>query len=291
MTEAAPRRWRSIWLSDVHLGTRGCQAELLLEFLRHNRADRIYLVGDIIDFWAMRRGLYWPPSHGKLLQRFLELARRGTEVVYVPGNHDESLREYRGLTYQGLRIERTAVHEGPDGRRYLVLHGDEFDMVVKNMPWLSKIGDVGYSVLLWTNRWFNVGRRVLGLRYWSLSAYVKLRVKNAVQYISRFEELVAETARRRKFDGVICGHIHHAEIREIDGVAYMNDGDWVESNTALVETFAGDFEILRWNEERPHADPARDRRVAPAGERSDAHALAERDGARAPRPHRVGARP
>ncbi len=272
MSEEVSRSYRALWISDVHLGTRGAKAELLLDFLRRHEAEQIYLVGDVIDFWKMKRSVYWPPSHGLVVREFLDRARAGTRVIFIPGNHDEALREYVGLHHGTLSIERTAIHEAKDGRRFLVLHGDEFDVVVRNIRWLSHLGDWAYAFLLVVNVWFNAVRRRLGYPYWSLSAYLKLKVKNAVNFIGRFEEVVAESARRKKLDGVICGHIHHAEIKSFGRITYMNDGDWVESCTALAEDHAGRFHILRWAEENRHEDPDRDRRVAPAGERRDAYA-------------------
>ena len=242
--------YRSIWISDIHLGTRGCNADLLLDFLKYTESDHLYLVGDILDIWRLRRSWYWVQSHNDVVQKLLRKARKGTRVVFVPGNHDEIFREYIGLTFGEIEIEDEVIHKAADGKTYLVLHGDRFDGVVKYARWLALIGDWGYNMMLRLNVGFNMVRRKLGYPYWSLSAYVKLRVKNAVEYISRFEEAVADEARQRGVDGVICGHIHHAEIREIDGITYCNDGDWVESCTALVEHMDGRLEILNWVEMR-----------------------------------------
>jgi UDP-2,3-diacylglucosamine pyrophosphatase LpxH len=247
--QLAPRgklKFRTVWISDTHLGTAGCNAELLHDFLHSIKPDTLYLVGDIIDGWRLKRGWYWPARHNDIIRRVLKLANKGTRVVYIPGNHDEALRDYTGLAFGGVEVMQEAIHVTADGKRLLVLHGDEFDGVVLYARWLAFLGDVGYSVLLRMNVWFNAVRRQFGLPYWSLSAYIKHRVKNAVAFISRFEEVVAHAARERGVDGVICGHIHSAEIRDFDGIVYMNDGDWVESCTALVEHFDGRIEILDW---------------------------------------------
>ena len=240
------RRYRTIFLSDIHLGTRGCQADMLLDFLKYNESETLYLVGDIIDGWRLRRSWYWVQSHNDVIQKVLRKARKGTRVIYIPGNHDEAARDYTDLHFGGVAVMMDAIHTGADGRRYLVLHGDAFDGIVKYAKWLAHLGDWAYNIALTLNTWFNRIRRRLGYSYWSLSAYLKHRVKNAVDYISSFETAVAEEARRHQVDGVICGHIHHAEIRDIDGITYCNDGDWVESCTALVEHADGRMEILRW---------------------------------------------
>lgn len=237
---------RALFLSDIHLGTRGCQAERLIDFLRHHEAETIYLVGDIVDCWAMKRGWYWPQSHNDVVQKLLRHARKGTRLIFIPGNHDEPFRDYCGTHFGGVEIMLDAIHEAEDGRRYLVTHGDEFDGVVKYAKWLAVLGDGSYTTLLWMNRPLNWIRRRFGLGYWSLSAYVKLKVKNAVQFINDYEVALADEARRRGVDGVICGHIHHAEIRDFNGITYMNDGDWVESCTAIIETDGGEFQIVRW---------------------------------------------
>jgi len=244
--EIAPRHCRAIFLSDIHLGTRGCQAELLLDFLRHNESDYLYLVGDIVDGWRLKRSWFWAQSHNDVVQKILRKARKGTKVIYIPGNHDEAARDYCGLNFGGVQVMREAVHENADGRRFLVLHGDEFDGVVRYAKWLALLGDWAYNMALRANHWFNLARRALGLPYWSLSAWLKHKVKNAVEYIGNYEKAVAEEARRRGVDGVICGHIHHAEIRDFDGVLYCNDGDWVESCTGLVEHHDGRLEIVQW---------------------------------------------
>ena len=248
--ERAHASYRSVFISDVHLGTRGCQAEILLDFLRHMSCERLYLVGDIVDGWRMKRGWYWPQSHNDVVQKVLRHARKGTIVTYIPGNHDDRVRDFCGVHFGGVVVARDAIHETADGRRFLVLHGDEFDAVVRLAPWLAMAGDLAYRTVLRLNTYFNRIRRRLGLGYWSLSAFLKIRVKNALQFIDNYENAVAGEARRRGVDGVICGHIHKAEMREIQGVCYLNDGDWVESCTALVEHFDGRFEILPWAKQR-----------------------------------------
>jgi len=240
------RRYRTIWISDLHLGTRGCKADDLLDFLKHSESETLYLVGDIVDGWRLRKSWYWPQAHNDVVQKVLRKARKGTRVVFVPGNHDEFVRDYHGLLFGDIKVENTAIHHTADGRRLLVLHGDAFDGVVKHARWLALLGDRAYTAALTLNHWLNMARRSMGFPYWSLSAYLKHKVKNAVQYMTRFEETMADEARRLGADGVVCGHIHHAELREIGGILYCNDGDWVESCTALVEHFDGRLEILHW---------------------------------------------
>ncbi len=241
-------RTRSIFISDVHLGFKGCQAQYLLDFLRRVECDTVYLVGDIIDLWALSRSFYWPQAHNDVIRTLLGKAKHGTRVVYVPGNHDRIFRDHDGLVMGNVEIQREAVHETADGRRFLVLHGDEFDSIVRASPWLESLGSHAYSVALTANRYVNAVRQRFGYPYWSLAAFMKHKVKNAVQYITGFEKALAAAARERGLDGVICGHIHRAEITEIDGMTYCNDGDWVESCTALVEDFSGRLSLLRWTE-------------------------------------------
>jgi UDP-2,3-diacylglucosamine pyrophosphatase LpxH len=243
---APPMRYRAIWISDIHLGTRGCKAEYLLDFLQQTDSDVLYLVGDIVDGWRLRRSWYWLQSHNDVIQKILRKARKGTRVVYVPGNHDELLRDYNGLHLGNIAIAQEVIHETFDGRRFLVMHGDRFDGVVRYAKWLAILGDWAYNLALHVNDWLNVVRRRLGFGYWSLSAYLKSTLKNAVKLVDDFEHAVAEEARRRGVEGIICGHIHRAEIRDIDGIVYCNDGDWVESCTALVEHLDGRLEILEW---------------------------------------------
>lgn len=246
----AKHRYRAIWISDVHLGTRGCKAAFLLDFLRNTDSEYLYLVGDIVDGWRLRRSWYWHQLHNDVVQKLLRKARKGTNVVYVPGNHDEMLRDYLDLHFGGVYVTGEAVHETAAGKRLLILHGDDFDGVVRYARWLAFLGDRAYSVALVVNHWFNKVRLRLGYPYWSLSAFLKHKVKNAVNYIGDFEKAVAAEAKRRGVDGVVCGHIHKAEMREIDGILYCNDGDWVESCTALVEDASGRLEILHWADMR-----------------------------------------
>lgn len=241
-----PRTYRALFISDVHLGTRGCQAELILDFLKHHEADTVYLVGDIVDGWRLRRSWHWPQAHNDVVQKILRKGRKGSQIIYLPGNHDEFLRDYVGMTFGAVEIAEPVIHEGVDGRRYLVLHGDAFDVVVRHAKWLAFLGDWAYVAVLGLNTYFNHLRRRLGLTYWSLSAWAKMKVKNAVNFIGEFERALVAEARRIGADGVICGHIHHASEKTIDGVIYLNCGDWVESCTALVENLDGRFEILHW---------------------------------------------
>lgn len=253
MTFMGPdNNFRTIWISDVHLGTRGCQAEFLLDFLKHNEAERIYLVGDIFDGWRMKRAWFWAQSHNDVIQKILRKARKGTEIIYIPGNHDECLRDYSwaALELGGIKLQDEAIHETADGKRLLVIHGDMFDGVVKHARWLALLGDWAYSLMLALNIVFNMVRRRLGFGYWSLSAYLKHKVKNAVEFIGNYEEALVEEARKRGVDGIVCGHIHTPELREINGMLYCNDGDWVESCSALVEHFDGRLEIMRWMQVR-----------------------------------------
>jgi UDP-2,3-diacylglucosamine pyrophosphatase LpxH len=241
-------RFRSIFISDVHLGFKGCRAEFLLDFLRRVECQEIYLVGDIIDIWSLTRSFYWPQAHNDVIRTILGKAKHGTRVVYVPGNHDRPFRDHHGLVLGNVEILREAVHETADGRRFLVMHGDEFDSIVRASPMLESLGNRAYSAVLRLNRYVNAIRKTLGFPYWSISAFLKHKVKNAVKYIANYERALAVEARRRGVDGVICGHIHRAEISEIDGITYCNDGDWVESCTALVEDFQGRLSLLRWTE-------------------------------------------
>jgi len=245
-----PLRLRSIWISDVHLGFRGCQADFLLDFLRAVECRQLYLVGDIIDMWAMRNGLFWPRTHNEVVRSIFDKAGSGTEVIYVPGNHDEVFRDHVGQDVGHIAVRDEVIHTTADGRRFLVLHGDRFDQVVQHQRWLAVLGSRLYDLLLGANHGVNVVRRRLGLGYWSLAGFLKHRVKNAVNYIGSFEQTVAREARHHGVDGMICGHIHHAEMRDIDGVTYCNCGDWVESCTALVEHHDGRLELLRWTDGR-----------------------------------------
>ena len=247
---AAPTRptrfHRTIFISDVHLGTRGCKAEMLLDFLRKNSCHTLFLVGDIVDGWQLKRRWFWPEAHSEVVHEILRKVDEGTRVIFVPGNHDEFLRGYYGTHFGGIDVVESTIHETADGRRLLVIHGDAYDGVVKYARWLALLGDWAYNLMIWLNTHFNHIRRRLGYPYWSLSAYLKGKVKNAVEFIGDYERTVAEEARRRGVDGIVCGHIHKAEMRMIDGILYCNDGDWVESCTALVEHLDGRLEILEW---------------------------------------------
>jgi UDP-2,3-diacylglucosamine pyrophosphatase LpxH len=246
---AGRRQYRTIWISDIHLGTRGCNAEILIDFLDHVDSDKMYLVGDIIDGWRLKKRLHWPPAHNDVVWRLLKRAKRGAEVIYIPGNHDEIVRQFCGLDFGGIAIRRYAIHETADNKKLLVLHGDEFDAVMLSHRWLAHVGDAAYEAVMALNRVVNAWRRLFRMPYWSLSKHAKAKVKNAVEFISRYEEIVAQAAAHRGVDGVVCGHIHTAEFRDIDGIAYYNDGDWVEGCTALVEHFDGRMEILHWADE------------------------------------------
>ncbi len=244
---ARPPRYRAVFISDVHLGSRGCQAERLLDFLRDLRCERLYLVGDIVDGWRLRRAWYWPQSHNDVLQKILRLARKGTRVTYVPGNHDAFARSFAGARFGAVAVAREATHLAADGARYWVAHGDAFDAMVVPGGWRALVAHFGYRALVRLNAVANAGRARLGLPYWSLATFVKSRVKDAASYIARFEDAVAAEAARRGFDGVVCGHIHQPRRRLIGGVRYINDGDWVESCTAAVELADGTLEIVRFD--------------------------------------------
>ncbi|MDB5941311.1 MAG: UDP-2,3-diacylglucosamine hydrolase [Ramlibacter sp.] len=239
-------RYRAIFISDLHLGTPGCQARELLDFLRTCDSDYLYLVGDIVDGWQLRRRWYWPQAHNDVVQKLLRRARKGCQVIYVPGNHDEFARQFGGNHFGGIEVREETVHLTADGRQLWVVHGDYFDGVIQCAKWLAYLGDNLYEFTLRLNRHLNRLRGRLGLPYWSLSAYLKGKVKKALNYVTDFEAAVAAEARRRGHQGVVCGHIHRAEMREIDGTLYCNDGDWVESGTALVEHFDGRLELLHW---------------------------------------------
>jgi UDP-2,3-diacylglucosamine pyrophosphatase LpxH len=246
---AASRRnksHRTIFISDVHLGTRACKADALADFLAKNSCDTLFLVGDIVDGWRLKRRWLWPEAHSRVVREILRKVDEGTRVIYVPGNHDEAFRDYCGRNIAGVEIAREAVHETVDGKQLLVVHGDQFDGVISYAKWLAHLGDSAYTAALQLNEVFCAARRTLGLPYWSLSAYLKRKVKNAVEYVCRFQEAVAREARARGYDGVVCGHIHHAAMEDMDGLLYLYDGDWVESCTALVEDARGHLSILHW---------------------------------------------
>ena len=249
--------YRSIFISDVHLGTKDCKANQLNNFLKHNNCNTLYLVGDIIDAWKIQQNRWrWRQSHTNVIRRILGYAKRGTRIVYIAGNHDEFLRPLipYGIGFGEIEIVNQTTHTGADGQRYLVTHGDLFDGITRLAPWISFLGDRAYDVVLSINSRFNWIRHKMGFGYWSLSQYLKKRVKKAIDFIFQFEQNLATYCRKRGFDGVICGHIHHAEIKQIDGVTYMNDGDWVESCTALVEHHDGRWEIITWTREKDDVD-------------------------------------
>ncbi len=272
--------YRAVFISDTHLGTKGCRGDFLADFLGHVACDTLYLVGDIIDGWRLKKSWYWDRHHDEVLRLILRMARTGTDVVYIPGNHDEMFRTWLPMKLEiaGIRLCQDAVHETADGRKLLVMHGDAFDSVVRYAKFLALLGDRAYTAALVVNRWFNALRRRLGLPYRSLSAWLKRQVKGAVKAIDRFERALSDEARRRGLDGVVCGHIHHAEMRDIDGMLYINDGDWVESCTALVEHEDGRLELIDWAErnrlsftERRTSQLA-ERRTAPLVEKQVSHA-------------------
>jgi UDP-2,3-diacylglucosamine pyrophosphatase LpxH len=240
------KKYRTLFLSDLHLGTRAAQAELLLDFLKYHDAETIYLVGDIVDGWRLKKGWYWPQAHNDVVQKFLRKVRKGVRVIYIPGNHDEFARNYTGLTFGGIEVVSEALHKTADDKKIIVMHGDQFDIVVCNARWLAYLGDWAYRVAISTNTWVNTARRLSGMGYWSLSAWAKMKVKNAVNFIGDFEKTLALEAKRKNADGVICGHIHHATIKQIDGALYINTGDFVESCSAVVEHQDGHFEIIYW---------------------------------------------
>jgi len=244
----SPRHYRTIWISDVHLGTPGCQADYLLDFLRSHTSDTLYLVGDILDGWQLRKGWYWPQAHNDVLQKLLRCARKGTRVIYVPGNHDELSRQFVGLSFGGIEVMAEDIHVTATGKRLLVTHGDLFDGVMQHARWLARLGSSVYDLLLKLNGWMNAVRRRLDLPYWSMSQYLKHQARSAVNFIADFEHVMTEEARRRGCDGVVCGHIHKAEIRLVDGVLYCNDGDWVESLSALVEEHDGELSLVHWHQ-------------------------------------------
>jgi UDP-2,3-diacylglucosamine pyrophosphatase LpxH len=241
--------YRSIFISDVHLGTRDCKSFQLLDFLKHNTCDTLYLVGDIIDGWKIQQNRWrWDQSHTNIIRKILSFTKKDVKVIYIAGNHDEFLRTFMPFefTFGNVQIYNQYEHNGADGKRYLVVHGDMFDGINRIIPWVSFLGDKAYDLILNINSKFNWIRRKLGFGYWSLSKYLKHKVKQAVNFMFRFEENISDYCKKRGFDGVICGHIHHAEIKDVNGIIYMNDGDWVESMTALVENTDGTWEIVTW---------------------------------------------
>lgn len=251
------RHYRSIWISDVHLGTKGSKADLLCDFLKYNDCENLYLVGDIVDGWQMKKRAYWPQAHVNVIRRVLTRAKRGANVVYVTGNHDEFLRRYSGMSFGNVHLVDEHVHVSPNGDKYWVIHGDAFDGVVCNQRWLAMLGDWAYETLLKVNVLLNRARSLLGMDYWSLSAYLKYKVKQAVTFIGDYEKTLARECRKRGYQGVICGHIHHPEVSMIEDIRYGNSGDWVESCSALVEHADGTLEVVRW------ASPVRSPEVEP----------------------------
>ena len=240
-------KYKTIFLSDLHIGSTQCQADVLLDFLKHNECEVLYLVGDIIDFWALSRKVYWPKEHNTIIQKLLRKARHNTRVIYIPGNHDENVRDYNDYVFGDIIVKNSVIHVTADGRRFLVVHGDEYDTIAKYHKWIAKLGSKGYDFLLEVNRLFRSIRRFFGIRsQFSLAAFVKFKVKNAVQFISDYEQSIVNTLNDEGLDGVICGHIHHAEIKNINGFLYINTGDFVESCTAIVEHVDGQLELIRW---------------------------------------------
>lgn len=240
------RRFKSIWISDLHMGTRPCKAEFLLDFFRYHESEKLYLLGDFVDGWRLPRSWYWSQSYNDIIQKILRKARKGTEVIYIPGNHDEGFRTFIGMQFGSIRVEREVIHTTPNGRRLLVIHGDPFDQVVKYARWLAYVGDQAYTLLMRLNDYHHGIRKRLNLPYWSLSRYVKTRVKRAIHYIERYEQACIDHARQQGLDGIVCGHIHFPACREEDGVIYANSGDWVEHCSALVEHQDGQLEVIRW---------------------------------------------
>ena len=267
-----PVTYRTIWLSDIHLGLKASRTEYLYDFLQHTESEYLYLVGDIIDLWKAKRGWHWPEINNRIVRLIMDKARRGTKVIYVPGNHDEFFRDYVDLYFAGIHITPRAEHVTEDGKRLLILHGDEFDAVTLNNKWVAKLGSEAYDMLIVLNHWFNWIRRKLGFGYWSLSKHIKHKVKEAVSYIGNFEQAVVHAARQHGADGVVCGHIHHAVISEYEEIRYANCGDWVESCTALAEEEDGSLRLIHWVEEsaelidarQEYENRNRDRRVVAA---------------------------
>ncbi len=257
-----PQSFRSIWISDIHLGTRGAQAEHLLDFLKNTRSEFLYLVGDVFDGWRLSKNWQWPQAHNDVIQKLLRKARKGTSVFYVPGNHDAFARAYDGMQFGGITVHRQLVHINADKRRFLIFHGDEFDVSIRYAKWLAHLGSWAYEMLIYVNRVVHAVRNRLGFRYWSFAGYMKQKVKKAVQYVDDFEISMTDFARKEGYDGVICGHIHRAEMRNVEGILYCNDGDWVENCTALVEHHDGRMEIIDWVRGNPIQEPDRGQAVS-----------------------------
>lgn len=267
----AKKHYKTVWLSDIHLGCKDCKAEYLLDFLEHSEIETLYLVGDIIDMWAMSKQFRWPKTHNNLFHKLLSLPSQGTRVIYLPGNHDEPIQKYDGKHFGDIEIHRSYTHVTEQGKRLLILHGDQFDQQVCLGSLHSWVGDVLYDFLLFVNRWYNWGRVKAGQPYWSLASYIKSRLKGAGNAIGRYRSACSETAKKQGFDGVVCGHIHHPEIVEDDGFLYLNDGDWVESCSALVESTTGELSLVYWSQIKqvnnlvsivPERTPKKDSKVA-----------------------------
>lgn len=239
--------YKTIWISDLHIGSTQCQSDVLLDFLKYNDSEKLYLVGDIIDFWSLSKKMYWTTEHNTIIQKLLRKARQGTEIIYIPGNHDENVRDYESYIFGDIIIKVSDIHTTVQGKRFLIVHGDEYDAVARHHKWIAKIGSVGYDWLIALNRFWRVFRRLFGIQsQFSLAAYIKFKVKNAVQFISDYEETIVHTLRNENLDGVICGHIHHAEIKKMNDFLYINTGDFVESCTAIVEHHDGELELIKW---------------------------------------------
>lgn len=242
--------YRTIWISDLHIGSTQCQSDVLLDFLKYNDSEKLYLVGDIIDFWSLSKKMYWTTEHNTIIQKLLRKARQGTEIIYVPGNHDENVRDYESYVFGDIVVKVSDIHTTAQGKQFLIVHGDEYDAVARHHKWIAKIGSVGYDWLIALNRFWRLFRRLFGIQsQFSLAAYIKFKVKNAVQFISDYEETIVQTLKNENLDGVICGHIHHAEIKYIENFLYINTGDFVESCTAIVEHHNGELELIRWKKQ------------------------------------------
>ncbi|MGR8930476.1 MAG: UDP-2,3-diacylglucosamine diphosphatase [Gammaproteobacteria bacterium] len=242
--------YRTIWISDLHIGSTQCQADALLDFLRHNDSEKLYLVGDIIDFWALSKKMYWPREHNTIIQKLLRKARHGTQIIYIPGNHDENIRDYDDYVFGDIVVKKSDIHTTVLGKRFLIVHGDEYDTIAQHHRWMAKLGSVGYDWLIQLNRVVRYVRRMLGVQsHFSLAAYIKFKVKNVVQFMSDYEESIIKTLKHEGVEGVICGHIHHAEIKDIEGFTYVNTGDFVESCTAIVEHQDGRLELIEWQKQ------------------------------------------
>ncbi len=250
------KSYRTIWISDLHIGSTQCQADVLLDFLKYNESEKLYLVGDIIDFWALSKKMFWPTSHNTVIQKILRKARHGTQVIYVPGNHDENVREYDKYVFGDIVVKNADYHTTAAGKRFLVVHGDEYDTIAQYHRWVAKLGSAGYDFLIELNRVIRAVRKLCGVSsHFSLAQFIKYKVKNIVQFISDYEESIVSTLKTEGLDGVICGHIHHAEIKNIDEFLYVNTGDFVESCTAIVEHQDGSLELINWLHENPEMDP------------------------------------